>query len=53
MGSTLAAGALGDAEARGLRVVPLCRFIASYLQRHPELDDVVDHELMATLDADG
>ena len=52
LGSALAAGALSDARARGLRVVPLCRFIASYLDRHPQYSDVVDHDLMVTIDPD-
>ena len=35
-GSRLVAGALDDARAQGLRVVPVCPFVRSYLQRHPE-----------------
>ena len=47
LGSRLAAGALDAARAAGDPVVPLCPFIASYIERHPEYDDVVDHELLA------
>jgi uncharacterized protein len=42
VGSRLAAGALDAVRARGLRVVPLCPFIAGYLSRHPEYADLVD-----------
>ena len=37
VGSTLIAGALADAKARGLKVVPQCAFVAAYLRRHPEV----------------
>jgi predicted GNAT family acetyltransferase len=47
-GSRLAAGALDDVRTRGLRVVPLCPFIAAYIERHQQYDDLVDH---AALDA--
>jgi uncharacterized protein len=36
-GSRLAAAALDDARRQGLEVVPLCPFIAHYIDRHPEL----------------
>ena len=42
LGSRLAAGALDDARERGLRVEPVCRFIAAYIQRHPAYADLVD-----------
>jgi predicted GNAT family acetyltransferase len=41
LGSLLAAGALDDVRARGLKVRPLCPFVAGYLERHPEYADVV------------
>ena len=41
LGSALARGALDDVRARGLQVKVLCPFIASYLQRHPEYQDIV------------
>jgi len=34
--SRLIKGALADVRARGLKVVPLCSFVAGYIQRHPE-----------------
>jgi predicted GNAT family acetyltransferase len=41
LGSALVAGALDDARARGLRVVPLCPFVDAYVRRHPEYADLV------------
>jgi predicted GNAT family acetyltransferase len=40
-GSRLARGALDDARARGLRVSAKCPFIAAYLRRHRDYDDIV------------
>ena len=39
--ATLARGALDDARARGLRVVPSCPYVASYIRKHPEYADLV------------
>jgi predicted GNAT family acetyltransferase len=41
LGSRLARFALDDARARQLTVVPLCPFIASYVDSHPEYLDLV------------
>lgn len=41
VGSALARAALGYARAEGLRVVPRCPFMASYIRRHPEYQDLV------------
>jgi hypothetical protein len=41
LGAQLVAGALDDIRARGLRIVPLCPFVSSYLRRHPEYADLV------------
>jgi len=37
----LAADALDAARLRGLAVVPLCPYIASYIRRHPQYEDLV------------
>jgi predicted GNAT family acetyltransferase len=42
VGSRLAEGALDDARNRGLRVIALCPFFASYIDRHPAYADLVD-----------
>jgi len=41
LGGHLVAGALDDLRSRGLRVVPLCPFVAAYIRHHPEYDDLV------------
>jgi hypothetical protein len=44
VGSQLARAALDDARTRGLGVVPLCRFIKGWIERHSDYADLV-HEL--------
>ena len=41
LGSRLVAGALDDVRAQGLRAVPICPFVRSYIRRHPEYGDLV------------
>jgi len=41
IGSRLARGVLDLARARGLRVVPECSFIASWIDRHPAYADLL------------
>ena len=40
-GSRLAAAALEDARRQGLEIVPLCSFIAHYVETHPEYQELV------------
>jgi predicted GNAT family acetyltransferase len=40
IGGRLAAGALDDVRARGLTFTVKCPFIAAYLKRHPEYEDL-------------
>lgn len=49
VGSALARSALDTVRAAGERVVPLCPFINSYIQRHPEYQELVDQELFDEL----
>lgn len=44
LGSVLARAALDHVVGTGERVVPLCPFIRSWIERHPEYDRLVDHE---------
>jgi predicted GNAT family acetyltransferase len=46
LGSVLARGALDEVRAMGASLVPLCPFIDGWIERHPEYDDLVDHELL-------
>jgi predicted GNAT family acetyltransferase len=39
--SRLIGHALGEAKARGLKVVPQCPFVAAYIQKHPEWQAVL------------
>ena len=40
VGSTLVRAALAAARDEGLRVVPQCPFVRSYIERHPEYADL-------------
>lgn len=40
IGSALARTALDDARSQGLRVLAICPFIAGWLTKHPEYDDL-------------
>jgi len=41
IGSRLARGALELARAEGAKVVPKCPFIAGYIRKHPEFQDLL------------
>lgn len=41
VGGAIARAALDSARERGLKVIPLCPFIASFIQQHPEYQDLV------------
>ena len=41
IGDALVRFVLDDARARGLSVVPLCPFIAQWIERHPDYKDLV------------
>ncbi|MGC4816113.1 GNAT family N-acetyltransferase [Micromonospora sp. DT63] len=41
VGSTLARAVMDDARARGRTVVPICPFLAEWLVKHPEYEDIV------------
>lgn len=42
LGTLLARGALHDVRSRGRRIVPLCPFIAAFVHRHPQYQDLVE-----------
>jgi uncharacterized protein len=39
--SQLVQGALADIRARGLKVIPRCSFVKSYMDNHPEYRDLL------------
>ncbi len=45
----LARRVLDDARAEEVKIVPLCPYVAGYLERHPDDADLVDQELWASL----
>ena len=50
LGSKLVRGALDAVRAADDPIVPLCPFVASYVDKHPEYDDLVDHECLTYLE---
>ena len=52
LGSTLVHEALQAQRERGELVVPLCPFVRAYLDRHPDDGDIVDADMLATIDGD-
>lgn len=49
VGSALARAALGYARDHGLKVKPICPFIARYIAGHPEWQDLVHEDYRAKL----
>lgn len=41
IGSQLAYKVLEDIKTQGLRLVPLCPFVAGYIKKHPEWKEIV------------
>lgn len=44
LGGKLVSHALDDVSSRGLSVLPICPFVRSYIERHPEYLDLVPEE---------
>ena len=42
LGSMLIKNALAAARERGLQVIPICPFFAAYMQKHAEVQDLLD-----------
>ena len=40
IGSRLLRGAMEAARSQGLKVIPRCSFVAAYLRKHPEFNDL-------------
>ena len=41
LASRLIEGALQEARARGLKIVPRCSFVKAYVDKHPEVQDLL------------
>jgi predicted GNAT family acetyltransferase len=41
LAAVLAGAALDDVRSKGWKVVPTCPYVASYVQKHPEYEDLV------------
>jgi predicted GNAT family acetyltransferase len=41
VGAALVQGALDDLRTQGVKVLPSCPFVAAYIRRHPEYEDLV------------
>lgn len=41
--SALVLAALEDIERRGMRLIPTCPYVASYIRRHPQWERLVAH----------
>lgn len=50
LGRKLVKYALDDVRSKDGSVVPICPFFLAYIKRHPEYDDLVDHEIMARVE---
>jgi uncharacterized protein len=44
LAGVLVEGALQDLRERGLRVIPVCPFVRSWLRRHPEYTDLISSD---------
>ncbi|MCF6780625.1 N-acetyltransferase [Pseudomonas stutzeri] len=42
MGSLLVRESLDDARRRGMGIVPVCEFIAAYVKKHPDWNDIIE-----------
>jgi hypothetical protein len=51
LGGHLAGAALDDIRDRGLRVVPRCPFISTYIEDHPLYADLIDSRVADALSA--
>ena len=52
LGSTLIRAGLASARERGLKVIPICPFFAAYMQKHGEVQDLLDTSWRKTLGLD-
>jgi predicted GNAT family acetyltransferase len=51
LATALIKGVLDDIRVRGIPMLPVCSFVDRFIKRHPEYDDLVDHEMFDALNA--
>jgi hypothetical protein len=49
LAAKLVRATLDDVRAQQGRIVPLCEYVAGWLEKHPDYDDLVDRELLARI----
>ena len=49
--STLVRAAFDDARAHGTLIVPLCPYVADWIERHPDYADLIDMDLLARMES--
>ncbi len=49
LASKLVRATLDDVRAQNVRIVPLCAYVASWLEKHPDYADLVDRDLLARI----
>ncbi len=49
LASKLVSATLDDVRAQQLRIVPLCEYVAGWLEKHPDYDDLVNRDLLARI----
>ncbi len=52
LATALVKGTLDDIRVRGIEIVPVCEFVDHFIVKHPEYDDLVDHEMFDALNAE-
>ena len=52
LATELIRGTLDDIRVRGIAMVPVCSFVEAFVARHPEYDDLVDHEMFDAINAE-
>jgi predicted GNAT family acetyltransferase len=52
LATELIRGTLDDVRVRDIPIVPVCSFVEGFVERHPEYDDLVDHEMFDAINAE-
>ena len=50
--STLVRAALDDARTHDTLIVPLCPYVADWIERHPDYADLIDMDLLARMESE-